>query len=214
MKISARSAFFAAFLLIATVPLFAQSASGGFHFSSGGHPLNIEFHGRVMPNGSADGQILLTGTVNVPDQDVDGEGTGESDELVSISIRVTVDCVAFSGNTAVLSGDITNANDHTYMYQRALLAVTDNGEGAAAPARDQFMWGLYKTPDINWTASDAELVSDPGVGLTWIATDFERNDDVGIPSHPDTTVDCHTFPTESYSFEELPNGGGSIQVRQ
>jgi len=217
MKISARSAFHLALLLIAALPLVAQnsgpSASGSFQFSSGGHPLNIDFNARTKPNGTTEGEMTLSGTVDVPDQDVDGEGLGGGGSLVAVSLQVSVDCLAVSTNAAVLSGEITDANIPAYIGNRALLSVVDNEEGEPAPALDQFMWGLYGTPDLTWVATDAELTFDPGVGLTWLATDFERDDDVGIPSHPSTTVDCHTFPAGSYSFEVLPLGGGNIQVR-
>jgi hypothetical protein len=216
MKISARLAFFAVLLLTVALPLFADSgpsASGSFEFSSGGHPLSIEFNARTKNNGSTEGQITLSGTANVPDQDVDGEGVGGGDSLVAVSLTVEVDCLNVNGNSAAMSGVITDSNIPALIGNRALLAVADNGEGKNAPALDQFMWGLYGTPDLTWVATDAELEFDPGVGLTWLATDFEREDDIGIPSHPSTTVDCQTFVTGAYSLEDLPHGGGNIQVR-
>jgi hypothetical protein len=216
MKITARFYFCAVALLIA-VPLLAQnsgpSANGDFQFSTGGQPLSIKFDARNQNNGSTRGTIDLTGSVNLPDQDVDGEGTLSGGSLVSVSITVDVDCLAVNGNAAVMSGEISDANIPAYVGRRALLSVVDNGEGVKAPKRDQFMWGLYLTPDLTWVATDAELDFDPGVGLTWIATDFEREDDIGVPSNPSTTVDCHTFPAGSYAFEDLPQGGGNIQVR-
>ena len=217
MKITARFPFCVVLLLIVTAPLLAQnsgpSANGDFQFSSGGHPLTIQFDARRQNNGSTRGQITLSGSVNVPEQDVDGDGVTSGESLVAVSIEVDVDCLAVSGNGAVVSGEITDANVPAYVGRRALLAVVDNGEGAKAPARDQFMWGLYATPEVTWVASDAELELDPGIGLSWIATDFEREDDAGIPSNPSTTVDCNSFPAGSYAFEDLPLGGGNIQVR-
>lgn len=215
MKISARLAFFAVLLLTVALPLFADSgpsATGSFEFSSGGHPLEIQFNARTKNNGSTEGQITLSGSVNVPDQDVDGEGLGGSESLVSVSLTIEVDCLKVNGSSAAMSGEIKDSNIPAYIGNRALLAVVDNGEGANAPL-DQFMWGVYGTPDLTWVATDAELEFDPGVGLTWLATDFERDDDVGIPSNPSTTIDCQTFATGAYSFEDLPHGGGNIQVR-
>ncbi len=174
--------------------------------------MNVEFNARTNPNGSVAGQLKLSGSVNVPDQDVDGEGTFAGGSLVSLSISVDVDCLAVNGNAAVVSGEIDDASVPAYVGRRALLSVVDNGEGAKEPG-DQFMWGLYATPELTWVASDAELELDPGIGLTWIATDAEREDDTGIPSNPSTTVDCHTFPAGSYSFVDLEQGGGNIQVR-
>jgi hypothetical protein len=217
MKISARATFFAIFLLTVAIPLFAQnsgpSATGSFQFASGEQPLTIEFNARTKPNGSTEGQITLSGSVNVPDQDVDGEGFSSGGSLVAVSLEIEVDCLNVNGNAAAMSGVITDSNVPAYIGNRALLAVVDNGEGVKAPALDQFMWGIYGTPDLTWVATDAELEFDPGVGLTWLATDFEREDDEGIESNASTTIDCQTFSTGAYSFEDLPNSGGNIQVR-
>ena len=215
MKITARPAFFTALLVIAALPLFAAngpSASGDFEFSSGGHPLAIQFNAKVNPNGSTSGHITLSGTVNVPDQDVDGEGFGGPGSLVSVTLEIDVDCLKVNGSEAALSGVITDSNIPAYIGNRGLLAVVDGGEGVNA-APDQFMWGVYGTPDLTWVASDAELTFDPGVGLTWLATDFEREDDIGIPSHSSGIIDCQTFSTGAYSFVELEHGNGNIQVR-
>jgi hypothetical protein len=217
MKISARLILCAVIVLLAASPLFAQnsgpSATGSFEFSSGGHPLVISFDARNKNNGTTSGQIVLTGSVNVPDQDVDGEGVSGGSSIVTVALNVEVDCLKVNGNAAAMSGEITDANIPAFIGRRALLAVVDNGEGVKAPALDQFMWGVYSTPGLTWVPSDAELTFDPGVGLTWLATDFEREDDIGIPSNPSTTVDCSTFSTAAYSFEDLPHGGGNIQVR-
>lgn len=215
MKITARPAFFIVLLVMAALPLFADngpSASGDFAFSSGGHPLAIQFNAKVKPNGSTDGHITLSGTVNVPDQDVDGEGFGGPGSLVAVTFEIEVDCLKVDANEAALSGEITDSNIPAYIGNRALLAVVDGGEGVNATP-DQFMWGVYGTPDLTWVATDAELTFDPGVGLTWLATDFEREDDIGIPSGSSGMVDCQTFSTGAYSFEALAHGNGNIQVR-
>lgn len=217
MKISARFAFGAVVLVLVALPLFAQnsgpSATGSFHFNSGDYPLSIDFNARKKPNGSTEGQIVLTGSASVPDQNVDGEESGGGSTIATVAITVEVDCLKISGNAAAMSGEIVDANIPAYIGQRALLAVVDNGEGVKAPAPDQFIWGLYSTQSLTWVATDAELEFDPGVGLSWIATDFERDDDAGIPSNRDTTIGCDSFPLASYSFEDLPHGSGNIQVR-
>jgi hypothetical protein len=217
MKIAARLVFCALVVAMVAVPLVAQnsgpSASGSFEFSSGGHPLVISFNARTKANGSTSGEVVLTGSASVPDQDVDGEGVSGGSSIVTVALNVAIDCLKINGNAAAMSGEITDANIPAFIGRRALLAVVDNGEGSKAPALDQFMWGVYSTPGLTWVPSDAELTFDPGIGLTWLATDFEREDDIGIPSHPSTTVDCATFSTAAYSFEDLPHGGGNIQVR-
>lgn len=217
MKISARFAFCAVVLVAVSSPLFAQnsgpSASGSFNFTAGGYPLSIDFNARTKPNGTTDGEIVLTGSASLPDQDVDVEGVGSGDTIVTVALNISVDCLKVSGNSAAMSGEITDSNIPAYIGHRALLAVVDNGEGSKAPALDQFMWGLYGTPELTWVPSDAELEFDPGVGLTWIVTDYEREDDIGVPSNQDSTVDCNHFSFASYSFQDLPHGSGNIQVR-
>ena len=217
MKIPARLVLCAAMLSLAPLPLVAQSdgpsANGSFAFTAGGHPLTIDFNAREKVSGSPRGNITLSGTVLVPDQDVDGNGSAGGGSLVSVALQVDVDCLKVSGNTASISGVIRDANVPAYVGARALLAVVDNGEGKKAPALDQFVWGVYGTPELTWVPSDAELTFDPGVGLTWHATDFERDDDVGIPSHDFGGIDCRTFAFGSYSLEDLPHGSGNIQVK-
>ena len=213
MKIAARIAL-CTILLVASAPLFAQNsgpaANGDFEFSSGGNPLNIVFDARIQNNGATRGEITFSGTVEMPDQDVDGEGFGSSSGLVNVSLTVDVDCFKVDGNQAVLGGVIDDANIPALVGNRVLLAVHDNGEPGTP---DAFTWGIYGTPDLTWVPSDGELLSDPGVGLTWIATDFEREDDIGIPSNASTEITCETFSFGAYSFQDVPKGGGNIQVR-
>jgi hypothetical protein len=49
--------------------------------------------------------------------------------------------------------------------------------------------------------------------LSWIATDAERPDDVGVPSNRSTVIDCETFPLGAYTLVPIPHGGGNVQVR-
>jgi len=212
MKTTARIVLCTVFLL-ASAPLFADSgpsANGDFQFSSGGNPLSIQFDARRQNNGSTTGQITFTGTVELSDQDVDGEGLGPTAGLVNVSLTVDVDCLDISGNQAAMSGVIADSNIPALVGNRALLAVQDNGEPGMP---DAFTWGLYGTPDLTWVASDAELLVDPGIGLTWLATDYEREDDVGIPSNASTEVTCESFSFAAYALQEVTQGNGNIQVR-
>jgi len=214
MKTKSLVSLCALFLLAATASAQnnGESASGGFHFVLDGRTINIEFDARHHTNGSIQGQISFSGDIEIPDQDVDGEGTGGGGGVVAISLRVGVDCLQVSGKQAVISGEITDASVAAYIGRRAILAVEDGGEGSKA-APDKFTWGVYGSPEFTWVASDAELEFDAGVGLSWHATDYERDDDVGIPSHSDSTVTCQSFPVGAYAMQELEHGGGNIQVR-
>lgn len=59
----------------------------------------------------------------------------------------------------------------------------------------------------------AEREDDNGASLTWLATDAERPDDVGIPSNQSKVIGCGTFPLSSYSFADIAHGGGNVQVK-
>jgi len=189
-----------------------ESANGGFHFLVDGRTVNIEFDARHHADGRIQGQVSFSGEIEIPDQDVDGVGSGGGGGVVDLSVRVDVDCLRVSGNQAVMSGVVSDANVDGYVGKRAILAVEDGGEGAKAPA-DKFTWGVYGSTAVTWVGSDAELEVDPGVGLTWIATDAEREDDAGIPSHTDPTVNCQTFPLGAYALQDLEHGSGNIQVK-
>ena len=191
-------------------PLLADSGpstNGSFKFGAASGELQFEFHAKAESDGSAKGEIKMSGSVTLPDHDDSGESVTE------VSMRVDVDCLSVNGNSAVMSGKITDSSNPAYVGSRATLAVEDNGEGKKDPP-DRFTWGLYAAPELTWLATDAELEFDSGVGLTWLATDFEREDDVGVPSNASTEVDCHSFPVGAYAFEALPqNGDGNIQVK-
>jgi len=112
-----------------------------------------------------------------------------------------------------LSGVVKDSSVSAYLGRHMLLTVEDGGEGKNADP-DRYTWGQYRSTAATWTASDGELVFDPGVGLTWTATDAERTDDVGVPSSQPAGVDCKSFPLGSYALEDLPLGSGNVQVRQ
>jgi len=198
--------------------LFAQnngvSANGTFNFSSGGAAKTIDFNARLHTNGTdASGEMTFSGPAEISNQDVDGDGTSSPGTLANLTVKVKFDCLAVNGNRAAMSGKITESSLPELVGRQSVLAVEDNGEGNNQ-GPDRFTWGLYRSTAITWTPSDAEVPGDAGWSFSWIATDAERPDDVGVPSKKGNgPVDCHAFPLSSYSFEEVPKGGGNIQVR-
>ncbi|HEX3069972.1 MAG TPA: hypothetical protein VHX14_15495 [Thermoanaerobaculia bacterium] len=193
--------------------LFGQSASGAIHIVTDDGTRNIEFNAKLGSGGTPSGEIKFTGPLSVPDQDVDGDGTGDpSAESSTLSLRVEIDCLKIDGNRAVLAGLVKESNVGAYIGRRMLLTVEDGGEGTNAPP-DRYTWGQYRSTAATWVASDAELEFDSGAGLTWTATDFERDDDAGIPSNRPAGTDCKTFSLSSYALEEVPQGSGNVQVR-
>jgi hypothetical protein len=209
---------FGAVVLACATPLLAQnngvSANGTFQFSSGGAAKSISFDVRQhTSSGGASGQMSFSGPAVISGQDVDGDGTPDPGTLTNLTVKVQFDCLVVNGNRAAMSGKITESSLPALVGRQSILAVEDNGEGSKATGPDRFTWGLYRSTAITWTPSDAEVPGDNGWTLTWIATDAERPDDAGVPSKKSDTVDCKAFPLSSYSFEEVPQGGGNIQVK-
>jgi len=207
----------ALFLLALALPVFAQnsgpSANGDFQFNAGGFAKSIQFNARIDSNGQTKGEMTFVGAAEIPDQDVDGSGNAAPGGLVSnLSMTVKFDCLTITGNRAVMSGEVTDSSVAAFIGTRAILAVEDGGEGVKKPI-DRYTWGLYHAQESGWVPSDADLTIDPGVGLTWLATDFEREDDAGVPSHPSTEISCASFPVGAYALDDVSQGAGNIQVK-
>jgi hypothetical protein len=93
-----------------------------------------------------------------------------------------------------------------------LLVVEDNGEGVNA-VNYKVTWGILQPPASGWVPQDAERDDDNGASLKWIATDFERPEDAGIPSNPSKIIGCQSFSLASFDFTEVKHGGGIIQLQ-
>jgi hypothetical protein len=222
MKMTAAVSRFFAFVmcLVLAAAVSAQSngpsSQGDFTFATGGLAWAIQYDARIQNKGETNGQISLLGSLEVADQDVDGEGNGSSTGVQQITLTVKVDCLRIAGKRAAIGGTVTDSSNENYIGRRGLLVVEDNGEGSKATAPDRFTWGLYGTEGIEWVATDAELEFDSGAGLTWFATDAERNDDIGRPSHSSGEVTCQSFPLGAYDDNDLtniPKGSGNLQVK-
>jgi hypothetical protein len=202
-----------ALALLGVVPAFAQSVSGGFHVVTDDGTRNIEFNAKLHPNGSASGDLKFTGPLAIPDQDVDGDATGDTvGDATTVSLKVDIDCVRVNGNRAAVAGSVRTSNVDGYVGRRIILTVEDGGEGKNAEP-DRYTWGQYRSTAATWVASDAELEVDPGVGLVWFVSDFEREDDTPVSSAAPVGIDCQSFSLGSYALEDLPEGSGNIQVK-
>ncbi|HJR06464.1 MAG TPA: hypothetical protein VJ842_04330 [Pyrinomonadaceae bacterium] len=218
MKMILRAALFALFLLTVTSTqhVNAQTAAdGSFKFTVDNDLTKvIEFKAVSNREGGASGSMIFSGPAVIPKQDVDGDGnTDFSGKLASLDMDVSFDNLVVEKNLAVMSGTVTNCNVREYIGRRVLLTVEDNGDGTDPKSPDKFTWGFYRKLDIWWTPADAELREDPGVGLRWWATDYERKDDVGyaMPKQNDP-VGIQTFPSSSYALEDIITGNGNINV--
>ncbi len=192
----------------------AGSAYGNFQFSlEDGYTKYVEFDARTQADGTVTGQMTFNDEAPLPVQEVDEE-TGEPPKESSSPVyaKVEFDGMVVDRNMAVMSGTVRDSNHVSYIGQRVLLVVEDNGDDINNP--DKLTWGFYKFTEIGWIPSDAELKDDPGVGLTWIATDAERRDDEGVP-YPQKieAIDCQSFPLSSYTYLDMQRWAGNIQVQ-
>ena len=187
------------------------SANGDFQFSLVDGALRyIQFDVRTQKNGDTKGQMTFNDPTAIVGSD---DGGSASSSAQGLFVTAEFDCLQIRGNAAVMSGVITQSNALNAIGERVLLVVEDNGEGVNAPSLDKLTWGVYSSSAAGWTPSDAEWEKDPGVGLTWLATDAEREDDIGIPSNPDRTIGCRSFPLSSYTLVDVSHGFGNVQVR-
>ena len=190
----------------------AQSASGSLKFVlEDDLTRSVEFKATSEKGENTSGEMLFSGPVEIPDQDVDG--TGEkyfSGQVEDIQLQAKFDSMVTEGNRVVMSGTVTGSTVGDYIGQRVILTVAD-GDIGEEKTQDSLTWGVYKPVEQNWTPSDYELEFDDGAKLTWWATDYEREDDKGIPSRPSTEITAHTFPPSSFDFE-LKSSEGIIEV--
>lgn len=194
------------------LPAFAQSANGSFEFQFDNTTKSVDFNVKKTGN-SAKGEMTFTGVTAFSDQDGDGTGNAGPSGTFTVTLKVDFDCMVLSGNRAAASGLVKQSSIPALVGWRGLLTVEDNGEGKNQPEPDRFTWGLYRQNETGWVPSDAELTFDSGVGLTWFASDAEREDDAGISSVRPDPGDCRNFSLSSYSVNDLLHGNGNIQVK-
>lgn len=188
------------------------SANGTFQFTVGdGSVRYVNFNARIQNNNTVIGEMTYTDPSALPEEDTDNPSGSSS--ITGLSIKASFDCLVINDNRAVMSGVILESNIGAALGRRVLLVVEDNKQGINAPGLDKLTWGVYKPAATGWTPSDAELENDIGATLRWTATDFERTDDAGIPSHRDPTIGCQSFPLSSYAFVDVQHGAGNIQVK-
>lgn len=222
MKTIVRATMLALFLLTfntlhsANAQTPGTSADGGFKFSvENDMTKSLEFRAFVEKDGSTVGSMIFTGPQTIPKQDVDGDGnTDFSGRLASLDMDVNLDSLVIEKNKAVMSGTVVNCNVREYIGRRVLLTVEDNGDGTDPKLQDKFTWGFYRNLERTWTLTDAEQKEDNGAYLRWWATDAERKDDVGYAMpRQNNTVSTSSFPTTSYTLQNIETGYGNVTVR-
>ena len=202
-----------ALLLTAFATASAQStASGSYQFTLPGEKelKYVEFSAEGAGDGKATGSIYLSDEAVYTIQDVDGDGSPQ-EKFAGFYITADIDNMVVDKNQAVMSGVVRDSSIPYLLGLRVLLTVEDNGQDPRRP--DELTWGVYKEVPRDWIPSDAELKEDPGVGLSWRATDAERRDDEGYMMPRDEKISVLSFPLSSYAFADATDGAGDIVVR-
>ena len=182
-----------------------SSATGSFKFVlEDGETRFVEFNATEGADGQATGDVTFSDPVAIPVEDPD---SSETPKTQGVMVKAKFDCMQVVENKAVMGGEIYDSNLPSNIGQRVLLVVEDNGL-----EKDNLLWGIYQQPAKGWIPSDAEVEGDKGAELKWIATDFERKDDVGIPSDISKVVTCKSFPLGAYEFPEIKAAGGDLKV--
>jgi hypothetical protein len=184
-----------------------QSATGSYQFSvESKYTKYVDFDARTTQGGGATGQMYFSDQAPVTYQDVDGAGD-KQETYIGFYLKADFDGLMVVNNLAVASGTVRDSSIASVVGQRVLLTVEDN-----LREPDKLTWGVYRTAG-KWETSDAELKTDPGVGLTWETSDAERRDDVPIKMPGDNTIGTQTFPFSAYAFVDLASWSGDIRVQ-
>ena len=184
------------------------SATGSFRFMlEDGATRFVEFNAKEGVDGQAAGDLTFSDPAAIP---VDDPDSSEQPKTEGVLVKAKFDCMRTFENRAVMGGEIYDSNVTSQIGRRFLLVIEDNGL-----EKDQLTWGMFQQPPAkSWTPTDAELEDDKGASLTWWATDFERKEDVGIPSNPSKITKCESFPLDSFEFPELKAAGGDLVVQR
>lgn len=200
-------------LVVVTTPVTTAdnggpSSNGDFSFTlEDGASRLVQYQARNNSDGSTNGEMTYSDPSEISGSEEGGSGSN------GVSLKADIDCLVINGNKAVMSGEVTQASVGEYLGNRILLVVEDNGEGKKAADLDKLAWGVYRLVNPTWIPQDAEVPGDQGALLEWLATDFEREDDLPVPARPSKTIGCRSFSLASFSFEQIQHGAGNIQVK-
>jgi len=206
------SALFLCGLTASALTARAEAASGTYQFTIDDKYVKyVEFDAQKLTDGSTSGSLFFSDEATLVYQDVDGDGSPE-EKYAGVYIKADLDDLVVNENQAVMSGTVRDSSIPYLVGLRVLLTVEDNGDNTRIP--DKLTWGVYKFVKKDWVPSDAEWEKDPGVGLTWWATDAERRDDKGYQMpRPDEPAGTQSFLVATYAFVETSDGVGDIRVQ-
>lgn len=188
-----------------------SSASGGVAVTLGDKVTReIKFHAENVDDRTTKGEMVFTDPAATPGFDPEDPDRSK-DQVRGLEIGVAFDCLVVRDNQAVMSGVVVRSDFADAVGERVLLTVEDNALSREREP-DRVGWGIYGNHKRDWTPADAELKEDRGWSLTWIATDAERKDDVGVKIDRDPVIGCDSFPLASYALVDVQPRDGDIQV--
>lgn len=213
------SSLFVFFLFFLATPLPASAqesaANGTYKFILDDQLTKyLEFDARSGDRGTTTGYMHFTDEARILFQDVDGTGDIPRDEPMLFSMTADLDAMTIEANRAIISGVVRDSSYHSYIGKWVQLVIEDN-DGIEVP--DRVVWSFCQPELGGWIPSDAEVPGDRGAHMSWWATDFERKDDVGIPSPnliPGNLQGCRVYSLRAYEFAPILKGDGVIQIRQ
>ena len=207
-------------LVLLATPILASAqagtASGNYKFvMEDGLIKSLDFDVTTDGRGGTSGFMVFTDEAKVPLEEPDPDGNPpRGEESVQASIKVDFDSMTIEKNRAVISGTIRESSIPRYLGRWVQLVIEDN-DGKEVP--DKFNWSFCTPEPGGWIPEDAEVPGDRGAFMSWWSTDFERKDDVGIPSPnliPGSQKGCSSHPLLAYEFAEFLKGEGTITIKQ
>lgn len=215
------AAILALLMLIASAPRLSaaraqeQSAEGRFWFTTeDGVTRYFEFSA-VGGNGKGSGGMTFNDTSSVPDDDGDGDPPPRPpDSPAEFYAKVEFDALTVEKNRALMSGTVVDSSHRTYVGRWVQLVVEDNADNPRLT--DRLTWTFCRPQPGGWVPSDYDQPGDNGAYLSWWATDYERKDDVGIPSQsvmPGTATACRVYTLSAYDYVIPYKWEGDIVVR-
>jgi hypothetical protein len=175
----------------------------------------VEFEARADDKGNASGYMVFTDQAKISDKDVDGDDSSPIESPGEFYVKADITTMTVEKNRAVMGGTVLDSSHRTYIGRWVQLVVEDNVSNLRVP--DTLTWGFCRPPAGGWVPSDAERKDDNGAYLSWWATDYERRDDVGVPSKNLISSDmrsCPAYPPSFYTFVNIHKWDGDIKVSQ
>ena len=193
-----------------------QSAEGKFSFTTeDGVTRYVEFSAVGDGEGKGTGSMTYNDTSLIRDDDSDDAPPPPRGETpTEFYVTAEFDAVTVEKNRAIMSGVVRESSHKSYVGKWVQLVVEDNAENRELS--DRLMWVFCRPEPGGWVPSDYDQPGDRGAYLSWWATDYERKDDVGIPSKsviPGQATSCPRYTLSAYDYISPYKWEGDIIVR-